>query len=917
MTYKRIYIALGSTAIEGMKNYILRLMEENIYSAPETKYFFLGIDSDINFLKTLQSLDLDREKIDTISLTLSGDDYTSRFVRAIHPNWPRNITGAGVGGDRRLSFTSLSWNSNLAEILDKLDYKLADKPDDKNDPEVYLIGSAFGGTSTGAFWNISYFIREHISNVKKNNVQIVQAPLFNSLLLFPQSQRFGEKSYPLGRNICAFLKEMQCLVWNRRLFEWKGKLTFKGINYSMLKIPKDKQSGSVPLFNDYGEDQTNTIVPFDTIYLIPTPFRDKRYQKEAVTEVLLILAELEIASQIPSFAVNLANGRLITKDEKFFGCFNIIMARNAKNTSCKKIAYEKLKSRWDAFQVSKSIEDNCDWVSKYIVKLMETEEDNASNKALYDRLKEIKGIDFKQNIIELRNALPKILLDIENLADTCPYKWPSKDELMKALAKAISDNDAPGTICLDDIIQAYNNNIELIKSMSEATASIKIKMNEFAEKASKIISRRKVSKIAKVLNAAKIVQKEVEEKLASGLSQILDEYLRGCRNNATVKLGRLTRQLKVEDFNSDAKFEEIKQTIDEALSVSTCSHAEFIYEDAGKNIDSNLQMLDTSKIKFNKPIINALSAELPEFDAIFVEFEKESIAIINKVASDKGAANPLNDMKTNLSINNLTPYIPAFSIAKTESYDYSFFIQNGAAQNTDGTPIKISDLNGKFPSFNKDIDSDYQKSIDKCPRTDQHWQIAPRNEQKISGIWAGTLTLDYSTLEILSKLYDKNIARTWANDAADDEKTDQYRLFTLKQSLLTGIILGVIEEKMRGNKNLTAINKLTIKIFKNDTDSFVLEPLKQKDIVACFETDVEGTRMIECKIEWLKGLFQWYEASFESDFDIKGADKLGGLLMFENSIFDSIGFAIPPDISDGLKALSAKLKERVKIELED
>jgi hypothetical protein len=317
-----------------------------------------------------------------------------------------------------------------------------------------------------------------------------------------------------------------------------------------------------------------------------------------------------------------------------------------------------------------------------------------------------------------------------------------------------------------------------------------------------------------------------------------------------------------------------------------------------------------------------LSAELPEFDAIFGEFEGNSIATINKVASDKGAANPLKDMKTNLSLKDLTSYIPSFSIKETCSYDITFFIQNGSAQNADGTPITIGTLNGKFASFNNSIDPNYQNPIDKFQKEDdQNYLIrVSKNATDLSGIWMGTLTLNNPISEILSKLYDKEIARTWANDASDDERTDQYRLFTLKQSIFTGIILGVIEEKMqeetiRGKKELAAIDKMTVTISKTGTDSLQMDPVKPRDVFA--NDDGIGIRMTSCKVQWLRELFQWFNSSFESDLGIKGADKLGGLLMKENSIFDNIYFGIPENILAGLQELSARLKERIRIELKD
>ncbi len=93
MSYKRIFVAVGTSAIEGLKIYVLRLMEENLYENANS--IFIGIDSDVNFLKTFQSLDSDRNRIDTIPLQLAEEEYTSRFVRDIYPNWPKSIGGAG------------------------------------------------------------------------------------------------------------------------------------------------------------------------------------------------------------------------------------------------------------------------------------------------------------------------------------------------------------------------------------------------------------------------------------------------------------------------------------------------------------------------------------------------------------------------------------------------------------------------------------------------------------------------------------------------------------------------------------------------------------------------------------------------------------------------------------------------------
>ena len=122
------------------------------------------------------------------------------------------------------------------------------------------------------------------------------------------------------------------------------------------------------------------------------------------------------------------------------------------------------------------------------------------------------------------------------------------------------------------------------------------------------------------------------------------------------------------------------------------------------------------------------------------------------------------------------------------------------------------------------------------------------------------------------------------------------------------------EDMARGNKVLDAIDKMTVKISKNDNDFFCLEPAKPRDV---FANDVDGIRMTNCRASWLKEMFSWFSSSFEADLGVKGADKLGGQLMQENSIFDNIGFGIQEHILNGLKDLSAELGKRVKIELKD
>ncbi len=895
MSYKRIFVAVGTTAIEGLKNYVLRLKEENHYEKANT--VFIGIDSDVNFLKGFQSLDSNRNRIDSIPLQLAEEDSTSRLVRDIYPNWPKSIQGAGVGGDRRLSFTSLNWEERIGEVFGQIE----------KDAEAYLIGSCFGGTSTGVYFNIGTFIREQIYKITKENKWKNQ-PIFNSLLLFPKSQRFGDNKYPLGRNICAFLKEMQMLVWNRRIVEeCRGEIPFKSINYSGLT-----RRELLPLFSGYMENQAKTNAPFDTIIAVPTPLKDKSFQKEAVTELLLCLSNIGLASKLPGFAVNLStNNRVITRDEKFFAGLNLIVARNAKNAAIKRFSYNALKDRWDAFRNGKSAGQDRSWISNHIRSLMDARVDDAANKALEERENKTSD-EFKSTIDKLRNSLPAILSQVKTLAMGCPYVWPSKEELVRKIAS--SANDTPPSLSLDGICQAYNAQLDYVKRMSLAANDIATKMNTLAEKASKIIKIRSSSRIASVLGAKRIVQKEVEEKLAQGLSEILVSYVDACRCEATVRMGRLTNPISPDDFFMDPKIQKISETIGERLSVTASAHAEFICEAPFDANGQPLQVIDTGKINSNQLILKALSGDLIDFDSIFADFEGDSIDKINRIAEERGAANPLKDIKTVLNMDNTTSYTPAFSISKTNSYDISFFIQNGLAQKSDGTAITLEDINKKFESFNHELDTNYKKPIEQLARDNQNWIVrTSRKEHDLSGIWMGSLSLDFNLSGILSKLYDKDIARTWASDSADDERTAQYRFLTLKQSVLLGMTLGTIEKKISneiGERTLSKDYLRSIKVKVKTMSAEITWEIEPN----VFVRESDRIEMKNCPVELLKNILSWLKGSFETDMEIKGAEKLGAALMFEESIFDSITFGIEKKIIDQMKELSQRLRNRISIE---
>ena len=156
---RNIFIAVGSSAIVGMIHLLDRLKEDGVYDQKRDD-IFIGMDSDVNRLQDLKNFDLDSNpiRIHTVQLTLSSSSPEKKVVTCFEPDWKNmgGITASGVGGDRRLSFTTLNWTGFWDDIgLDKLLTK---------GDRVILLGTAFGGTSTGIFWNIAEIIQMRVAS---------------------------------------------------------------------------------------------------------------------------------------------------------------------------------------------------------------------------------------------------------------------------------------------------------------------------------------------------------------------------------------------------------------------------------------------------------------------------------------------------------------------------------------------------------------------------------------------------------------------------------------------------------------------------------------------------------------------------------------------------------------------------------
>ena len=206
---KRFYIAVGSTAVKALSALVKRYREYGMLMAREGsgEDFFVGIDSDETEVSLFQSLS-DGNMEWLLGIQLAPEEKYRQLTHAIRSDWSDQhwkFEKSGVGGKRVRSFRCMSFASNpdFTRILNNIG------PNDL----VFLVGSAFGGTSTGMYWNLAHYLRRRVTTVSEQ---------FNTLygvVIFPASGHGGWSvnggGYGLGSgfggtssNFCDFLRDM-------------------------------------------------------------------------------------------------------------------------------------------------------------------------------------------------------------------------------------------------------------------------------------------------------------------------------------------------------------------------------------------------------------------------------------------------------------------------------------------------------------------------------------------------------------------------------------------------------------------------------------------------------------------------------------------------------------------------------------
>ena len=255
---KRLYVAVGSVGVKCMMELIRRYQDEGFYKDTQDK--FVGMDTDFGLVGRLRGLDRDNSHIEAVHVVHEETGSSVRdLIGFFRKNWDKNalIPMAGVGGDRKLSFSTLKWTHNLALQRWLSALTMGD--------ELVLIGTAFGGTSTGMFWNTAMWLRSKLLREANHCAE------FYSFLVLPGDQGGDLAKYPWSYNLCAFMQDMQTLEISQRV---QRKLQ-ADIPFRMPLFARYDAAAGIDLLPVWSQESfgasDHTFLPFDRMFLIPTP----------------------------------------------------------------------------------------------------------------------------------------------------------------------------------------------------------------------------------------------------------------------------------------------------------------------------------------------------------------------------------------------------------------------------------------------------------------------------------------------------------------------------------------------------------------------------------------------------------------------------------------------------------------------
>jgi hypothetical protein len=929
---KRVYVAIGSTAIRCMRKLIERCIEENLYQTPEHEAVFIGVDSNRKELESLLQVDSDRRHIRAVQLALTSTDDTCRVVRAFRADWTGlGIGEHGVGGDRRLSFAALNWTRD-----ERLGHELSEL---KGDDELILIGSAFGGTATGVFWNAAYWLRSRLKASRDQRARDDAGaqqdgqegtPGFYAFLVLPSLS--GDSSgYRVVGNFCDFLRDMQCADMCIRL-QAQRNLPLRSVVFASVERPE-----LVPLWtyekHSHSEDGW---LPFDRIFAVPTPAGGTGQGQvlAIVAEQMFILGPLGMwrGLDVTGQVVNLPGSPrgIPGPDSLVFGGVRMVAAKSGKHALLRRRFHDLLLARYRGFLSRNSSEsgEGRTWARQVLAGIAEgTPQEQAQTRESIAA--ERPGLTnlFAGDLPVLAQELDSKLRAYRRFLSNHRYTWVGFPEFLDRSVR--HPGSAPKSLCLEDLTAAYNDHLAYLRSYAEQADAYQQSMANYAARGRDLAARRQASFVARLTGYDAAANLEIRERLSTALKSLLEEYTIACRAEAS--LATLTDPVDLGQERRRELYADIEKFLAQQTQGSSGEALhECMYEER-QNVDLTRLELDPSHLA--EQVVRLLaSRDGAGRQGIVESAEAEASRHLLAGANALQANNPLRALTISIQPSRLKPFPRFQSVDTCAMYANLFYVQHGAANSL--TWAELTGAEGLGLTAFAALDPNHQvtASFDRnAPQQTYYWKGQQGGAEAqatgdVHGVWIGTMKLDCEAGELIRKTYaGVDLQTMQANVLHDGMQLGEglRRLQTLPEAIAFGVLVGAIEEQLRGADTRvggTLLNSKQVQV-RIERPGGGGNPILLQAERALLNGCLTRSRaeaplgLTHIPLAWVEALMAWVRGTFWDDMGMVGPGSLRTVLQSEDLILTQIRLQVPPAVVEGVRALAAKTDPLVHVEV--
>lgn len=823
---KRYFVSVGSQATEGLVRLINNLMAENLFEKYEDVY--CAIDSDQGDLRPwgrIRKLAGSCKRVHAIELKIETDDDA---VMNLQSSWEQKaISIHGVGGDRTLSEKARNWRTTLrVEVIENLNA----------DDLLILMGSAFGGTSTGLYWGVADYLSDGAQRMGANkkwppgSVTMIGFAMLPDKFLDPNNC-----NYPLATNVCDFIREMQVTHWRRRL---AGNALQLGITSPIYTREESKkfplyrfeEDGTGHALSDVSGDHINSYLPMTSLYWVPTPPAQISLAPVLLAEQVFALTYVGIsgvpfgAKAVNRWTMNEAGPKLSGScEDACFGGLRMLVFKSGRARVIRNWFYDS----WDqALQRFRTAPESAD-AKRCVLEAFE----NLVYGEKKERVRLAETADGLPNTVNLQeygkrffetdtpdySALERLIGCVEQ--EAAAFKRQDVNTYFKTLS-AIKEQAWLADISVAGLKAAFADLHKQTERLGASLQGIRNELLNLAKNARGQLERRQSSWIVKAMDNEQAVSEEIKELFYEKFSSAISRFRLAVRCEKTIRQNVLPTPNRFSE-----RLEDILKRLD-LVGKPDSGMDSFADNDYVVQGEDSLKLslpagCGLSLRPFTAMLLEAgLIDSSAERSACLADFEQQTLAELSSEIDhfvDAGGADPLEHAsvaKTNsLGEHNVFP-----EVLKARQRDWRYSNLFAIVCGTLPEPFVITHdeiarrlLLDRFANmtpvdanfFNRDEPGDFKTRHMADPLTQGlpiFLQSGLRKDAtvKLNGVWLGDVCEDFKLREVLDQVFGHHTLDGWQRQANNNARGEgnQRRLLTLSQMIFFGLVVKAIEEKV-------------------------------------------------------------------------------------------------------------------------